>query len=316
MTFSVVAFDDATGALGIAVASHSVAVGGRVPHVSGGVGAIATQALTDTTYGTRLLEGLAARRDPGDVLQSIASADGGAEHRQVAVIDGKGRSAGISGRRCLPFSAQQMSRHASAQGNLLASLAVVPAMIDAFHNALVSPNRNSMGGDLVHRLMSSLEAGDRAGGDVRGARSAAVMVAWPDGARLDARIDDDANPVARLGPLLNRSLDQHVVGAAQRAALLGSTAADASTLELALAAVPGRTQLEERRLWRAVLLFRCGKVDAANQLLGHGLRTAWPMVIDRLVEDGLLPRDASPDSAPAGTDDDAPTPAPRKRARR
>lgn len=196
MTFSIVARDALTGDLGVAVASKFLAVGSVVPWARAGVGAIATQALANVSYGP---DGLAALEDgveAGEVVDRLTSADGGRAERQLGVVDAEGRAAGHTGAGCLSWAGGRTAAGVAVQGNILTGRAVVDAMIDAFTAA---------GGPLPDRLLAALTAGDRAGGDARGRQSAALLVVRAGGGYggttdrwIDLRVDDHADPVPEL----------------------------------------------------------------------------------------------------------------------
>src|SRR5579885_719885 len=99
-TFSIVAYDPATGDLGIAVQSKFLAVGAVVPWAKAGVGAIATQAWANTSYGPKGLELLAAGKSPDEVREALTAADEGAGHRQFGIVDAQGRATTYTGSGC------------------------------------------------------------------------------------------------------------------------------------------------------------------------------------------------------------------------
>src|SRR5947209_150725 len=119
-TFSIVAFDPATGELGVAVESKYFGVGSVVPWAKAGVGAVATQARARVSFGTdglRLMEGGKTSRE---ALELLLAADPGADERQVALIDAKGRAAAHTGAGCQAFAGHHGGENYSVQGNLLA----------------------------------------------------------------------------------------------------------------------------------------------------------------------------------------------------
>jgi uncharacterized Ntn-hydrolase superfamily protein len=199
-TFSIVGHDPATGDLGVAVQSRFFAVGAVVPWVRAGVGAIATQAGTNTSYGPRGLALLADGRDAPAVLGELLRDDPAVAVRQVGIVDAHGRAAAHTGPDCLEWAGHVTGPHFSAQGNILAGPQVVEAMARAF---------TAGGGDLADRLLAALQAGQAAGGDRRGMQSAALQVAradagyngWTD-RYVDLRVDDHVDPIAELQRLL------------------------------------------------------------------------------------------------------------------
>jgi uncharacterized Ntn-hydrolase superfamily protein len=199
-TFSIVARDAASGELGVGVASKFLAVGAVVPWARAGVGAIATQAWANLSYGPGGLALLAEGSSAGDVLQRLTAADDGRDHRQLGVVDAGGRAAAWTGRECLPWAGHRIGSGYTCQGNILAGERVVTAMAEAFE-------RES--GPLPERLLAALAAGQAAGGDSRGQQSAALYVVKERGSYggyldryIDLRVDDHAAPIDELRKLL------------------------------------------------------------------------------------------------------------------
>ncbi len=200
-TYSIVGWDSATGDLGIAVQSKFLAVGSVVPFAKAGIGAIATQAWANTDYGPRGLELLDNGMGPQQVIETLLRADSGAARRQVGIVDGKGNSFAYTGSACLPYAGHLSGIGYTAQGNILAGEVVVKAMARTFE---MTP------GALPERLLSALEAAERAGGDKRGRQSAALLVAREQGGyggfndrMIDLRVDDDSLPLPKLRRLYN-----------------------------------------------------------------------------------------------------------------
>ena len=201
-TFSIVAFDPATGDLGVAVASRVFGVGNHVPWAEAGVGAVATQAAMNGGYGPRGLELLRQGLTAQQVLDRLLAEDPfeRKEGRQVAVIDAKGNVAVYTGAAANEWKGHIKGLHYSVQGNILAGPHVAEAMAKAFENTQ---------GDLAERLYAALKAGDDAGGDRRGRQSASVLVVRKGGGsslnndRLCyINVDDNADPLLELGRLL------------------------------------------------------------------------------------------------------------------
>lgn len=199
-TFSIVAMDPASGALGVAVASKFLAVGSAVPWARAGVGAVATQAWANTSYGPRALEMLEGKLSVQEVGRRLISSDEGREHRQFGVVDAQGRSFAFTGSRCMEWAGHVTGPYFTCQGNILAGPGVVEAMAEQFQAAV---------GDLPARLMAALRAGQQAGGDRRGRQSAAILVVRDRGGYggfndryMDLRVDDHPDPVAELERLV------------------------------------------------------------------------------------------------------------------
>src|SRR5258708_30846124 len=124
MTWSIVA-RDATGALGVIVASRFFAVGAMCPHAHSGVGALSTQALVNPLYGTRGLALLAQGSAPADGVRALASDDAGREHRQLHLIDAEGNIAAHTGVECIKWCGQITGDGFSVAGNMLAGPQVI-----------------------------------------------------------------------------------------------------------------------------------------------------------------------------------------------
>ena len=203
-TFSIVAYDSANGDFGVAVQSKAFAVGARVPYARAGVGAIATQATTNPSFGPRGLALLESGLSPEQVIDSLLKADERPAVRQLAVIDARGQVAVHTGDSCIDWKGSKTGVFYSCQGNLLAGQGVVDSMAAAYESAP---------GELAERLMAALEAGQRAGGDSRGMQSAALIVVRAGGGYagfndryIDIRADDSKNPIRELRRLLNKVL--------------------------------------------------------------------------------------------------------------
>ena len=214
MTFSIVAWDSATGDLGCAVASKFPAVGAVVPWIEAEVGAVATQSFVNARYGP---DGLALLREgvaPDEAARRLTDADDERAVRQLGIVDATGRAASFTGDDCLDWAGGATGEGYAIQGNILADAGVVEAMEAAWHA--------HAGAALADRLYAVLLAGDRAGGDRRGRQSAALVVkrkgAGYGGATdqlVDLRVDDHVDPV----PEIRRLLDIHEL-------LFGSTPED------------------------------------------------------------------------------------------
>ena len=195
MTYSIVARDAATGELGVAVQSRAFGTGAACAWAQPGVGAVATQSFTERSYGPRGLELLAGGADPADALAELLAEDERREYRQVAFLAADGRTAAHTGAECIPACGDLSRTDVSAQGNMLASPEVWPAMVGAFAAST---------GPLGARLLDALDAGEAAGGDFRGRQAGGLVVVSgdPDEApwqrRVDVRVDDHPEPLAEL----------------------------------------------------------------------------------------------------------------------
>jgi len=191
MTWSIVARDPASGAFGVAVATRFFAVGALCPHADGGVGALASQALLNPTFGPRglrlLREGLPAEL----VLQALISSDPGAAARQLHLQDAQGRIAAHTGAQCVPWCGHAIHDGFSVAGNMLAGPQVIAETARQYQAGAALP--------FAQRLIAALKAGEVAGGDKRGKQSAALRIfdteEYP---LLDLRVDDHTDPLAEL----------------------------------------------------------------------------------------------------------------------
>lgn len=191
MTWSIVARDPATGHLGVAVASRFFAVGGIVPHIRGGVGAVATQAFVNPLYGVDGLAALAMGKEPQAIVAELTARDGGRDQRQMHLIDATGRNAAFTGAQCIDWAGHLVEEDISVAGNMLAGPQVIAQTLATYRNAASKP--------FAERLLEAMQAGEDAGGDKRGRQSAALVVYRDqDYAWLRLHADDHADPLAEL----------------------------------------------------------------------------------------------------------------------
>jgi uncharacterized Ntn-hydrolase superfamily protein len=199
-TFSIVGHDPATGELGVAVASRFFTVGNVVPWAKADVGAVATQAYANTSFGWRGLELLEKGLTPEEARDVLIRQDDDPTRRQMGIVSADGKSATYTGEGCTAWAGGRAGPHYAVQGNILAGEAVVIAMEKAFLETE---------GTLADRLYAALIAGEEAGGDSRGKQSAALLVVkeatgyggYTDRA-VDIRVDDHQEPFKELGRIL------------------------------------------------------------------------------------------------------------------
>lgn len=199
-TFSIVGVDRAAGEIGIAVASKFLSVGAVVPWVRAGVGAIATQAFANTRFGPEALAGLALGATAPEVARRLVSGDDERDDRQFGIVGVDGSSESFTGARCIDHASGIAGDGFAAQGNCLASAAVVAALAETFRETR---------GALCDRLLAALRAAQDAGGDKRGQQSAALFIEKPNGGYagfndryVDLRVDDASRPIDELVRLL------------------------------------------------------------------------------------------------------------------
>lgn len=191
MTWSLVARDPATGAFGVAVATRFFAVGALCPHADGGVGALATQALINPTFGPRGLRLLREGLEAAQVVQVLVASDPGAATRQLHLQDARGGIAAHTGADCIPWCGHLVRSGFSVAGNMLAGPRVLDDTAEAYERLAGLP--------FAQRLVQAMRAGEAAGGDKRGRQSAALRIhtdqEYP---ALDLRVDDHDDPLAEL----------------------------------------------------------------------------------------------------------------------
>lgn len=288
-TYSIVARDSKTGQLGIGVQSHAFASGAIVPWAEAGVGAVATQATADTNYGRLGLALMKAGKTSTQALAALIAADPRSSVRQVAMIDGTGQVAAHTGKRCIASAGHHAGAGFSVQGNLLRSSGVWESMAKAY---------TSSEGDFSERLLRALEAGQDAGGDIRGMQSAALVVVPGPNDPLkremvtNLRVDDNDQPLVELRRLLTIQRGQEWYVQAVHAVETGDmTLADQHFERLRGLVVGTREPL----FWYAVTLTEHGFLEKALPVfaLVFAVEPVWHSVIDRLVVSGDFPDDPS-----------------------
>ena len=193
MTWSIIA-RDAGGAIGIAVSTKFFAVGARVPAIEAGIGAVASQALTNPLYGRRGLALLRLGVPAAEVVRLLIAADAGHPHRQVHVMDGSGAFAAHTGAECVDWCGHLIRDTFSIAGNMLAGPQVIAETARAYETGAALP--------FPRRLIAAMKAGEDAGGDKRGKQSAALVVYGnQDYSELDLRVDDHIEPLLELARL-------------------------------------------------------------------------------------------------------------------
>ena len=275
-TYSIVARDPRTGELGAAVQSHWFSVGSIVCWARPGVGAVATQSVADPAYGPRTLDLMASGRSPADALDELLAADGEARFRQVAAIAGEGEPAARTGSGCMPEAGDAQGADWSAQANLMASAEVWGAMSRAFEEA---------DGPLARRLLAALEAAERAGGDIRGSQSAALVVVPATGEpwkrTVELRVEDHLDPVGELARLLDVADAYALADAGDELAAAGSHDEAARRYVRAAELQPGNHEL---LFWAGLGLAQGGDLAGGTKLVAQAVRLHpdWRRVLDRL----------------------------------
>jgi len=288
-TFSIVARDPETGELGVAVQSHWFSVGSTVPWVRAGVGAVATQSLTDVTYGPLGLDLMQAGKSAEQALKGLIESDMHPEWRQVAMIDAKGNRAAHTGKQCIREAGHVIGEDFVVMANLMEKNTVWQAMADAYKNSA---------GDLAERMLAALDAAQKEGGDIRGRQSAAMIIVRGKSTGvdykdriIDLRVEDNPAPLVELRRLvtLNRAYvlmndgDERMTQRDTKGALQ----AYARAMELA-------PEVTEIRYWVALTMFSEGMQNDALKIF-HDVfekEPLWVEVTKRLPAAGLLLNDA------------------------
>jgi uncharacterized Ntn-hydrolase superfamily protein len=202
VTFSIVAADPAENEAGVAVQSKFLACAALVSWARGGVGAVATQAFAEVTFGPRGLDLLEQGSSPDEAIGRLTADDGLSAQRQLGIVDAAGRSASFTGNECFEHAASVTGPNFACQGNILATDRVVPAMAEAF--------QKSEGMPLAERMIEALRAAQREGGDRRGQEGAGLYVAKPGGGYggnhdryIDLRVDHHDEPIEELARILD-----------------------------------------------------------------------------------------------------------------
>jgi uncharacterized Ntn-hydrolase superfamily protein len=287
-TYSIVALDKKTDQIGVAVQSHWFAVGSLCPWIEPGVGVIATQSMVEKSYGPKGLALLRDGKSAQQALDELLTVDDGKELRQVAVVDVQGNVAAHTGKRCIAEAGHQTGDSFSVQANMMLNDTVWPAMASAFENSQ---------GNLAQRLLSALQAAQRAGGDIRGKQSASLLVSenfkddtpW-EHTLTDLRVDDHPDPLIELKRLLNIQLAYDLMDEGEN--LLSKEKNEAARYKYQQAGklAPGT---EEIPFWQAVTLADAGKVDEALPIFEQvfNKNKNWALLVQRLPASGLLTKD-------------------------
>ena len=286
-TYSIIAYDSATGEFGAAVQSHYFKVA-DVLWLEPGIGAVATQSLVEFSYGPLGLEMMKNGKSAKDALAGLLASDPNFQVRQVAMIDRNGEVAVHTGDKCIAEAGHQAGRFFSVQANLMRNNTVWPAMAQAFETTK---------GDLADRIMAALEAAQREGGDIRGMQSAAMVIvsgkptgmSWKDRI-IDIRVDDSPQPLVELKRLLNisrayRHMDRgDELITAKKFDEAGEEYKKASEL------APGNPEI---LFWYAQTLVMAGEFERSLPYFKEVFAAdeSWRVLVPRLVKSDLLPND-------------------------
>jgi uncharacterized Ntn-hydrolase superfamily protein len=251
---------------------------------------VATQSFVDPGYGLRGLELMRKGVAAPDALKQLVEADQQRDGRQVAMVDAGGRVSAYTGKSAIASAGHRIGSQYSVQANMMANDRVWPAMADAFE---------STKGDLADRLLAALEAGQAAGGDIRGRQSAAILIVkakgtgrpWVGADRtFDLRVDDNSEPIKELRRLIRL---QRAYGHANH----GDELMTEKNVEGALAEYKAASQLApeimELPFWHAVTLASIGREAEAAPIFKavFAKEPIWADLLLRLPAAGLFPND-------------------------
>jgi uncharacterized Ntn-hydrolase superfamily protein len=276
VTYSIIAFDPDTRQCGVAVQSHYFSVGGLVPWGEPGIGAVATQATVDPAYGPRGLERMRAGRSAPEALAELVAADELGSVRQVAMVDAYGGVAAHTGAGCLAFAGQTVGHHHSCQANLMRTGEVWDAMSEAYLGA---------GGSLAERLLDALDAGEAAGGDLRGRQSAAILVVGAEGEPwqrlVDLRVEDHEDPLGELRRIMRL---RNGYGLVREADEIFAAGEEERARELYVEAWERVPESHELKFWASLALVERGEGERGTALLREAIdaHRDWRQVVDML----------------------------------
>ena len=287
-TFSIVARDPATGELGVAVQSHWFSVGSIVTWAESEVGAVATQSIVDPSYGPLGLTLMRSGKTANEALKALVSVDAQADLRQVGMIDARGNVAAHTGAKAIAAAGHLVGKDYAVQANLMRSDAIWPAMAKAYEAST---------GDLADRLLAALEAGQRAGGDIRGKQSAAMLIVrgkstgkpWAD-KLFDLRVEDSPEPIVEMRRLVRLQRAYNFMNRGDE--LAGEQKWDEAMEQYRRGAALA-PEIEELPYWVAVTLFTAGREDEALPIFRDVFtkNRDWIEVTRRLPASGFLPDD-------------------------
>jgi len=284
-TFSIVARDSTTGDIGVAVQSHWFSVGSSVTWAEAGVGAVATQSLTNVSFGPRGLDLLKEGYTAQQALDSLIASDEGRAYRQVAIIDSKGRVAAYTGDKCIADAGHITGNQYSVQANMMLNDEVWPAMSEAYETAE---------GTLSERLIATLKAAQKAGGDIRGQQSAAILVVdgestgkvWKD-RKVDLRVEDNPQAVDEIERLLKVKEAYDHMNA-------GDKAIEEGNIDEALAEYGKAREMFPQNLemtyWTAVSMANAGRIEQSLPLFKEVFSKDknWVTLTKRITKNGML----------------------------
>lgn len=287
-TFSIVARDIDTGNLGVAVQTHWFAVGSMCPWIEAGVGAVATQSMVEVGYGPKALKLLRSGKTAHQALSQLTALDKNQSLRQVAIVDSLGRIAVHTGDKCIAKAGHQIGDGFSVQANMMVNDTIWSAMFQAYVGTK---------GDLAERMLSALQAGQSAGGDIRGQQSAALLVADGEKSKepwqhslINLRVDDHLNPIQELKRLLDIHRAYHLMNEGDKYLAQDEKELARENYQKASQLAP---EHQEIQFWQAVTLADTGNLTEALPIFKELFfsNANWFELVQRLPASGLLRQD-------------------------
>ncbi|AVR44650.1 Zn-dependent protease [Christiangramia fulva] len=285
-TFSIVARDTITGEMAVGVQSHWFSVGALVPWGRAGVGVVATQSFVNPAYGPEGLNLMAEGIPAGEALSRLVEKDEGRAYRQVAFLDANGGVSAYTGDKCVEYAEDLTGKNFSVQANMMLTDKVVPAMAEAFMRYSDYP--------LAERVMEVLKAAQKAGGDIRGKQSAALIVVGPEKTsklwedkKIDLRVDDHKNPIQELERLLKVERAYEHMNNGDLAVEAGNTQKALEEYGAAEKMFPDNLEM---KFWKAVAMANSGMLEEAKTVFQKIFEKDenWKEMLKRLPASGLL----------------------------
>lgn len=288
-TYSIVAYDEESGQMGVAVQSHWFSVGSVVSWAESGVGVVATQSFVEVSYGPLGFELMRSGKTAEEALSALVSIDAHKHVRQVAMVDAQGRAAVHTGKKCIVEAGHHKGKHYSCQANMMKNNTVWKAMANAYET---TP------GPLVDRLMASLEAAEQEGGDIRGRQSAAVIVVnikssgvpWKDRI-FDLRVEDHPQPLKELKRLITVAKAYIHMNKGDEFLTENNVKAALKEYSTAMNIYPGNPEM---MFWPAVTMAATGRVEESLPLFKRVFAAdkQWAELLKRLPGVDQFPKDS------------------------
>ncbi len=285
-TYSIVAIDEDTGQMGVAVQSHWFSVGQSVSWAEAGVGVVATQSFVEVSYGPLGLQLMKSGKTSVEALKALMAIDKNINVRQIAMLDSKGNIAVHTGDSCIPEAGHKIGKNYAVQANLMLKNTVWQAMSEAFENTK---------GELCDRLLAALEAAQKESGDIRGMQSASMVIVsiktegTPWNERIvDLRVEDNPEPLKELKRLLKINKAYNHMNKGDEYFAKGDIKLANNEYKLAEELLPDNIEI---KFWHAVTLANQNKLDEALPIFKSVFEQDknWAILVPRLPKANLLP---------------------------